>query len=213
MSRDLRSQALITALIVAGAHVLGAGQALAGTSPWYVEARLVRTDINATLGVNWPKFFDDEDDGIGVELGYRLNPYFALQLGYQDFGDFQGFGSPCPEDAELCILTLGDPQDLALRPLVVTPLTAEVSGLSLTAVPTWPINDRFSLFGKLGVLDWDADVSESHNGRRVDSFSDTELLAGVGLRYAWPSGFGVAAEYQQVDLDLGSTSLGASWRF
>ncbi len=83
----------------------------------------------------------------------------------------------------------------------------------MTAIPSWPVNDRLSLFGKVGVLDWDSDVVESFDGRRVDSFSDLELLAGVGLRYALPSGFGASAEYQRVDLGLDSISLGASWRF
>jgi opacity protein-like surface antigen len=209
--------------------LLSVGQARAGDSAWYLETRLGSSDLDTTLGSRWPKGFNDQDSSVGVEVGYRIHRYLAVQIGYHDFGDFQGFGAPCSEDDETCILTIaGEPlivsaaefalcvegaPDCHLDALVATPLTAEASGLSLTAVPTWPVNDRLSLYAKLGVLSWGADVSESFDGRRVDHFSDLDALAGIGLRYAFPSGFGVSAEYQRVDLDLGSASLGASWRF
>lgn len=227
MSRPHSSRLLPVSITLAGL-VLGISPAFAGDSSWFIEARLGQSDFDAVLGSRWPKHFGGDDDAFGIELGYSVNRYFAVQVGYHDFGEGQGTGAPCPEDAEICIATV-DGQPLAIDAsalaicipgapdlicgLVATPLVAEMTGVSLAAVPSWPVNDRFSIFGKVGLMAWDADVAEAFDGFPIDSLSDRDLLTGVGLRYTFPSGFGVAAEYQQFDLDVGATSLGASWRF
>ena len=95
---------------------------------------------------------------------------------------------------------------------MLTALEAEVSGLSLALVPSWPLADRLSLRGKVGLLAWDADVNA--RGFGVDErFSGEDLLTGIGLEYEFPGGLGLLLEHQEVDLGVGSTSLGLSWQF
>ena len=100
---------------------------------------------------------------------------------------------------------------------VVVPVRAEISGLSLSALPRWPINDRWSVFGRLGVFDWESDVrvvSGSFAAAATQRFDDNrELLAGVGVRYELPGGLGLVVEQRRFDLTGSWASLGASWRF
>lgn len=202
------------------ALLLGATQLSAGESRWYVESRLGQTDLEAQFGTRWPKFFDGEHAGASIEAGYSLNRYLGVQVGYHDLGEYTGFGVPCREDEDICFATLGDTlasstELCADLPCDFAPvaLSAEVSGLSLSVVPRYPFNDRVSVYGKLGVIDWDSDVAEVFDSRPIQRYSDRDLLTGIGVQYTFPKGLGILAEYQHLDLDAGSTSLGASWRF
>jgi OmpA-like transmembrane domain len=85
--------------------------------------------------------------------------------------------------------------------------------VSLAAVPRWPINERLSLYGKVGVFHWDADLDVAFNGVQVGGISEEELLAAVGAHYGWPSGFGVLLEYEVVTDLFDSANLGITWHF
>ncbi len=220
MSRTLGSLAFGAALAALGA-LFGGDALAAGDRAWYVEAKAGPASLDARFGSRWPKVFDDDDQSGAVEVGYAVNRYLAVQAGFHDLGEYLGGGSPCPERAEGCI------ERLALEALglcvegrecveVFAPVAADVSGYSLSAIPRWPVGERFWLFGRIGWLDWEADISHADRtiGRgRIDSFSDQGLLTGLGARYLFPKGLGVLLEYQRLDLDLGSTHLGVSYRF
>ena len=195
----------------------------AGESRWYVESKLGQADFDGTLGTQFLKVFDSSEGSVSVELGYSIHEYFAVQVGFHDLGSHQGFGVPCADNDEACVArfaTLDDRSALCsdgapceALPLVLGSLTADVDGLSLAAVPRWPVTQRFMVYGKLGVIDWDADISESFENRPIETFSDRDLMTAIGLQYVFPKGLGLLAEYQELDFDVGSTSLGASWRF
>lgn len=195
MSPRLRRLSQVTVITLLVVSPLAAGD-----SPWYLQGKLgqasVQTDFDAAdLGFT----FDSTESASTVEVGYSLHRFFDVQAGYRDLGRFDGIPTPCP-DGQAC-------------PLILTiPVQADVSALSLAAVPRWPVNERFSVFGKLGVLDWDADLSPTFSGPTFESFSGRDLLAGVGAQYVFPKGFGVLLEYETSDL-ADDVSLGASWRF
>lgn len=212
----LRAAALAFGLLLGGAASLAAGD-----SRWHVEGTIGPASLDTTLGRRWPKSFDGDDESASLEVGYSLTRFLGLQAGIHDLGTYEGFGSPCPESAENCIESLAQRGlDLCIEghecALVAVPLAAEVSGLSLALLPRWPVNDRFAVYGKLGVMDWDADVTARQGGlghARLDRFSDRDLLTGLGVRYRFRSGFELVAEHLRFDLDLASTRVGAGWRF
>ena len=114
-------------------------------------------------------------------MGYRINRYVAVQAGYRDLGSYGGSRVPCRE-GDICPLVLLIPE---------TPVVADITGWSLTAVPRWPIGERLSVFGKVGLFEWDADLSQRFGGGHVESFSEQDLLTGIGVQYAFSKGLGL----------------------
>ncbi len=175
---------------------------------WLVDLKYGQSTFEETFPGRRIAIFDDEADAAGVEVGYRFNDYIGLQAGYHDLGTFQGVGPFCASDDEVC---LG--RAALYAPI---PWEAEVLGWSLAAVPSWPFTGRLSAYGKVGLLDWESDLSSApvpEVPAEFRSFSDTDLLTALGVRYRFGERFGALLEYQRIDLDLGSTTLGVSWNF
>lgn len=189
-------------LIATVGALLAAGPLAAGESRWYLEGKLGQASVEADFG---PPLFgwtvDATESAAAVEVGYTLHRYLGIQAGYRDLGHYQALPSLCPE-GDVC----------PLAQVIFIPADAEISGVSLSAVPRWPVSERFSLYGKLGVLAWDADLSQVLPGDPDESFSGHDLLAGIGAQYTLPKGFGLLLEYERSDI-LDGVSLGASWRF
>lgn len=195
--------------------VLAGGRLCAADSPWYVAARFGEASAEARFGTRHPKRVDDKAGSAAAELGYRVNRYVAVEAGYHDLGSHTGFGSPCLQTDDACIERLAG-LGLCVEGFecteVLTALDAEISGFSLALVPSWALGERLSLRGKVGLLAWDSNVSTRGFGQ-PESFSGEEIVAGIGLQYSLPSGLGVLLQHEELDLDLGVTSLGLSWEF
>jgi OmpA-OmpF porin, OOP family len=202
MTTRNRQASLWIALIAVAVSCL-ATPADAGESRWYVEALVGKADFDANLDSPCCDLrLDDEVTSAGIEIGYTIHPNFAVQIGYRDLGNAPVLQPPC----EIC----------ALESFVYLPLEADVTGLSLAAVPRWPINERFSLYGKLGIFHWDADVKFAFDfggNDRYGSDSQDELLAAAGAHYEFRSGFGVLVEYEVVSDLFDGANLGLTWRF
>ena len=136
--------------------------------------------------------------GLGLEGGYRISRFIAVELGYRDYSqtDLLDFG--CDGS--------GGPRNLGCPGSDLGPDTF-LSSYSLSIVPRWPVNDSLSLYGKLGVVDW---IIES------DDFSELDynnLQYGLGVRYDFTNEFGILIEYEAVDTERNATSVGLNWRF
>jgi len=176
----------------------------ASDSRWYLNVKLGQGSLDADLGKFYPKHFEGDDPTSGFELGFVLHRHLAVQAGYHDLGRYDGFGVSCPEDGA-CIEIYPPPTSF---------MTADLSGLSLSLVPRLPLQgDRLTLYGKLGVIDWDRRIDAVGNYGLHETLSDSDLLSGLGVRYGFKNGLGVLAEYERFDFDQESASLGASWRF
>lgn len=108
---------------------------------------------------------DDSDTGYKLFVGYQFNPNFAIEAGYVDFGDFSASASVPGYSAK-----------------------AEISAEGFTAalVGKLPIQNGFSVFGKLGMIAWDGDYKESDS----DGWSYSESSDGSDPYY------GIGAEYE-----------------
>ena len=211
------ASALVAAVLVGGGDPLAADD-----KGWQVDLKLGRSSLESSFGGRHSKWFDDQADASSAEVGYFFNRYLGIEAGYHDLGSFAGAGSPCPDEVDVCIESLAaQPHTLCVEGApcveVLAPIEAEVTGWSVAVVPRWPFTGRFSAFAKVGAIAWDTDLSSelavTARGRQFESFSSTDLLAGIGLSYRFGSGLGAVAEHRRLDLDLASTSLGLSWRF
>jgi len=70
-----------------------AGNAAADESGHYVSSGLGRVEMRDKSGLGHLLVDQDKDDSSWtLGLGYRFNPYFALDLGYVDLGELKARG-------------------------------------------------------------------------------------------------------------------------
>ncbi len=94
-------------------------------------------------------------------------------------------------------------------------MEADSTAISVTVLPHLPINERFSLYGKLGFVSWESDVSaiEDAGESFLEDFDDEDLVYGVGLRFQVLGPLGVFAEYESIADTFETVSLGATFGF
>lgn len=173
----------------------------AADNPFYLLGKLGNSTLDDDLGTSLGQIFDGDDESFGLGLGFRFGKYLAVQAEYQDLGSIPGFGTPCPP-GEPCIE-------------ILVPLEADNTAISVTALPQWPISDRFFVYGKFGFVSWESDVSEALDAgeRFIDDLDDEELIYGAGLRLLLPGPFGVFAEYELIADTFEILSVGVTWGF
>jgi len=127
--------------------------------------------------------FDEHGTALEVFAGYEFNRWFALEGGYLNGGD-----------------ATEDFFDGAIR--------LESSGVYATALGSLPITDALSVYGRAGVIKWDAEVRET-----VDQQVSFKLkrdgkdpIFGVGLA-ATVEGALVRLEYRYADFDFAESRI------
>jgi OOP family OmpA-OmpF porin len=119
--------------------------------------------------------FDGSDTSWKLFGGYRMNQYFATELEYIDGGS--------PDDSGFEV---------------------SVDGFNLSVLGSWPFNEQFSAFAKLGVFFWDAEF----RGPGDDSGEDFSW--GIGADFNFTDNLTVRGEYQMFEIeDTDSVDLAA----
>jgi hypothetical protein len=208
----LKSTTFLAVLLpLAGAHVWAADP------KWYVGLDLGQTKFDsAGLLEN----VDDRDTSYTVRIGYRFVPWFALETGYTDLGDFSG------DSINFCPAVVGFPCPPAAHQ------SSSLHGLLLNAVGIWPVAEHFQLNASLGAFYRELSTTYSGGGGPTSHFTSKDTVTRFGLGVAVPINprFEIALEYAQFrDIGLavgigGNTtvvdqgessmlSLGLRWRF
>lgn len=136
--------------------------------------------------------------------GYQFNRYFAADLAYTDLGELSGSGP--------------------VRGADVT-LNTEVTAWDLVGVGSWPVIDRFSLYGKLGLYRAETEVRRTESRivfagvfgqfpvTQTTSTSankkNTDATFGIGARYDITRNFALRAQWQRYQ-DVGGSEVGQS---
>jgi OOP family OmpA-OmpF porin len=131
--------------------------------------------------------FDGDATGYKVIAGWRFLDWLAVEGNYVDFGS-------------------ADDTVLGER------IEADADGMSLSALVFLPVGP-VDLFGRVGAVDWSADVSSVSIG----DFSDdgTDLTYGIGAQFRLGS-LSLRAEYELFELgdsDVDMISVGITWTF
>ena len=159
--------ALTTVLL---ALVAVSAPALAQDSRWYAGFGLgMSTAKDACDGVGPGISCDDEDTAFKILGGYRINPNFAVEVGYTDLGKASA--------SEIGVGTA----------------SIESSGFEVLAVGIAPISPQWSLYGKVGLFSWDLDVKGTGGSL---SESGNELTYGFGASYDFSRTTALRLEYQ-----------------
>jgi hypothetical protein len=193
----LSSAALLTAIAL-----LAPPRAQAHDNGLYVSFKYGTTDVDASIGDAFDQVVDGDDDSQAIEAGYRWSRFFAVQVGYHDFGEIPGLGTPCDEDDEVCIP-------------VEVPIESESTAWSLSLVPQLPLGNRFSVFGKVGAVALETEIDDVGDALDFfeDEFSEEDVIWGVGLRLQIIGPIQVFYEYEGIGDDYETQSFGATWQF
>jgi len=129
--------------------------------------------------------FSGDDVGYKVFGGWMFNPYIGAELEYLDGGTAEDRG-----------------------------VEIDVSGFNASLRGAYPISEQFSVFAKVGMLFWDADVSSSG----ISGSDDGEDFSwGLGLGFDFSDNLGVTLEYQGFEVEDTDTvdmiSAGLAWKF
>ncbi len=125
------------------------------------------------------------EDTAGLELagGYSFNKYIAIEAAYMDWGE--------ADDDTYPIWTLSG-----------NSLKAAVKGI-------FPVNDMFSLIGKIGVHSWDLEVKDSSDRLQGDNDGSDSFFA-LGAEFNINKHFAISASAARYNVDKGDfNSVGA----
>lgn len=135
---------------------------------------------------------DDTDTGTKIFVGYDLNENFRVEGFRVDFGEVEA------SNGGLFV-------------------EAEADGFGVAAMPMLPASEHVDLFGKIGLLRWDA-KSRTNAFGPTETFSDdgTDPFFGFGIRGQLGEQFAIRGEWEQYDLDgddVRLLSVGVELRF
>jgi len=148
---------------------------------WYIGGSYGMTTFDIS-GVPAGVSVDDSDSGFKIFGGFQFTKNWGAEVGYVDFGKagIGGFG------------------DIG------------VTALTLAGTGTLPLNESFSLLGKVGMANWDASGSASSGD------SGTDLFYGIGARYNFNKNLSVQVEFETFsaeDDSVNMTSVGLRYKF
>jgi OOP family OmpA-OmpF porin len=191
--------------------------AIADDSDWYAganvgqsRAKIDDARITSSLlggGFNATSITDDSHDtGYKIFGGYQVNKNFAIEGGYFDLGKFGFTATTVPAGT--------------LRGNI------KHKGLNLDAVGILPITEKFSAFGRVGVIYAEAKDSFAGTGfvsvlNPSPSKREANYKLGLGLQYDFTESLGMRAEAERYRIndavgnkgDVDLVSLGLVYRF
>lgn len=132
--------------------------------------------------------------GYKAMLGYQFNPNFAIEGGYVDVGSFK-YSATTTNVGAINADTKG-------------------AGLNVSALGIAPINDKFSVFGKIGYTALTQKSSASAVGVSVSTSQDKNSAGfGFGGIYKLTDKVGVRVEWEQLYSDVNMFTVGLQAKF
>jgi OOP family OmpA-OmpF porin len=164
---------------------------------WYAGVSLGQSSASdACNGVSGPGVScEDTDTAFKIFGGYQINRNFGVELGYTDLGKVEASGGGVTA-------------------------SIETTAFELVGVGSYPINNQFSIYGKLGLYRADS-KGRSNVGVSADE-TNTDLTYGLGVQYHFTGNLGVRGEWQRYssvgggnigDSDVDVLSVGLVYKF
>ena len=137
---------------------------------------------------------DDKSTGWKIFGGVQINKHFAIEGTYINWGELKGSGT-----------LIGVPVSIS----------GDATSFGVAAVGILPISERFSLFGKAGVLMTTVSATIAGGGVSAsDDDDDTELHLGVGAMFHLTDRWSIRGEWERTqDSKIEMISIGIQYRF
>ena len=123
--------------------------------------------------------FDGTDLGWKVYGKYMFSDNFGVELGY---------------------VNLGKPDDTIVELDIEVPIDIEATGFDVFLVGSIPASESFELFGKLGYIMWDAEISSPLVPEASESDDGEDLAAGIGAAFHTSDTFSIVGEWEWFDI-------------
>jgi OOP family OmpA-OmpF porin len=165
----------------------------AADNDFYVFGTIGNTDSTVFLGGQ--NRIGDDSTRWALGAGYGFSGNFSVQASYVDFGSHYA-ETDCPPGFSCLVIPV--------------PTEADMTGIALSLTGKLPLARNLDAYGKIGLLSWDVEFDD------ISAAFDTsgeDLLYGAGLRWSVANHWDLFAEYERVDLDLDTASIGVSYRF
>lgn len=130
----------------------------------YIGANVGRSEMK--LSMDGIGSFKDTDNGVKLYGGYQFNPTFGVEAGYNNLGK----GS-----------------------ILNDTVTAKPESVYLAGTAAFPIDQKFSVFGKLGAARTRTKINAG--GDSFNEFHNTAVV-GIGASYAFTKEISGVVEYE-----------------
>jgi opacity protein-like surface antigen len=133
--------------------------------------------------------FDSTKTSFGGFVGYGFNQFFAIEAGYRQLGkyDFDVFANNRVYEANV-----------------------KAKQTHVSVIGSYPLNERFDVYGRLGYNKLRAKVSVLGQDAGVD---DDKALYGIGLNYNFAPNLAGRIEAQKPSSDITNYSVSVVWQF
>ena len=188
---------------------------------WYAGGSIGHADADYDAGdlvndlaargwiINTPEV-DDSDTAWKLYGGFAFSPVLAIELGYAELGEVvTEYGAT---------VSPSDIDGLLADTYAVHPTLGE--GWFAAGVVSWPVvPERFSLYGRAGVFDWEADIDvrviSGGTGRISGDDSGTDWMWAVGFDWRIGAAWSITAEWERYRLNdwVDVPSVGLRFRF
>lgn len=207
----MRHAITLAAAVLAAAGLMGAAEARAADSGFYVgglvgsssfdvkeEDLAGLADVLGGFGLDITvddTSLDDSDVAFGAVVGYRFLPWLAAEARYVDLGETTYRASGTVSAVESAPL----PFDLGLK--------AKVKGPALSVLGILPFAERWEVYARGEVLFADTKIEatidvDGDTGSESDSANSTDFGIGVGVGASLGDHWAVRAEYERF-MDVG----------
>lgn len=194
------------------AVVLGLGASPAGAAApgGWIAASVGQADVDFSVNdIDDGSFTSSSDDTGGTTFrlgaGYDFTDYVGLDAGWVQADDYASFRAVSDGSGWL-------------YPASTVTGDIEASGFTFGFAGYLPVNDRFRVVGRTGIMLWtiDLELTLSGWGSGADSEDGSDMYLGVGLEYDIARAVSLGANFSRYDLDEESynlAELGLRYRF
>ncbi len=166
---------------------------------FYVGFHLGRTDVEVNADDALDQILDGDGNSRAYEIGFKFNDNFAVEAAYHDLSEVDGAVRPCAEGV----------------PCSDIPIRGKINVLSVAIVPQYAITGRISIFAKVGIVSWGADLEDALDDFDVtlDDLDDEDLVYGVGAEFQLLGRLSLVGRFESIGGDIETLSVGARLGF
>lgn len=165
----------------------------------YAGFHLGRADVEVNAGDAFDQVLDGDGNSRVYEIGFKFNDYLAVEAGYHDLSEVDGAVRPCAEGV----------------PCSDIPIRGKINVLSVAIVPQYAITSRISVFAKVGLVSWGADLEDALDDFDVafDDLDEEDLVYGVGAEFQLLGRLSLVGRFESIGGDIETVSVGARLGF